>query len=64
MNVDGTVQLTIRRDHAGSPQIAIGSAGAARRRSPDALGDMASSTILDIPVNFIVLVVLYALAWY
>jgi ribose transport system permease protein len=31
---------------------------------PEALGDMASSTILGIPVNFVVLVVLYAMAWY
>jgi ribose transport system permease protein len=31
---------------------------------PDALGDLASSTILGIPTNFVVLVVLYAAAWY
>lgn len=31
---------------------------------PDALGDMASSTILAVPVNFTVLAVLYTLAWY
>ncbi len=31
---------------------------------PEALGDLASSTILGIPTNFVVLVVLYAAAWY
>jgi ribose transport system permease protein len=31
---------------------------------PDALGDLASSTILGIPTNFLVLVILYAAAWY
>jgi ribose transport system permease protein len=31
---------------------------------PAELGDIASSTILGIPVNFIVLVILYAAAWY
>ncbi|MBV9753816.1 MAG: ABC transporter permease [Hyphomicrobiales bacterium] len=31
---------------------------------PDSLGDLASSTILGVPTNFAVLVVLYAIAWY
>jgi ribose transport system permease protein len=31
---------------------------------PDSLGDLASSTILGIPTNFVVLVALYAIAWY
>jgi ribose transport system permease protein len=31
---------------------------------PDALGDLASSTVFGIPLNFVVLVVLYAIAWY
>jgi ribose transport system permease protein len=31
---------------------------------PDALGDLASSTILGLPTNFVVLVALYAAAWY
>jgi ribose transport system permease protein len=31
---------------------------------PDALGDLASATVLGIPVNFLVLVLLYAAAWY
>ncbi len=31
---------------------------------PDALGDLASSSFLGIPTNFLVLVILYAIAWY
>ena len=31
---------------------------------PDALGDLASATVFGIPLNFVVLVVLYAIAWY
>lgn len=31
---------------------------------PDSLGDLASSTILGVPTNFAVLVVLYGVAWY
>jgi ribose transport system permease protein len=31
---------------------------------PDALGELASSTILGIPTNFVVLVALYVCAWY
>jgi ribose transport system permease protein len=31
---------------------------------PEQLGELASSTILGIPTNFVVLVVLYAVAWY
>jgi ribose transport system permease protein len=31
---------------------------------PDELGDLASATVFGIPLNFVVLVVLYAIAWY
>src|SRR5579883_2620136 len=31
---------------------------------PEALGELASSTVLGIPTNFLVLVLLYAIAWY
>jgi ribose transport system permease protein len=31
---------------------------------PDALGDLASSTVFGIPLNFLVLVALYVIAWY
>ncbi|HZS84220.1 MAG TPA: ABC transporter permease [Stellaceae bacterium] len=31
---------------------------------PESLGELASSTVLGVPTNFIVLVVLYAIAWY
>jgi ribose transport system permease protein len=31
---------------------------------PEELGELASSTVLGVPTNFIVLVVLYAIAWY
>jgi ribose transport system permease protein len=31
---------------------------------PESLGDLASATVLGIPLNFLVLVTLYAVAWY